>query len=73
MRCACCSEHEATSSCRGRHQTCLLTDLMQAATVQAVQKAYRAKMSGTNRENQPDAGQIRSLGLLDRAEESKKA
>lgn len=43
--------------------------LFQAAKITALQAAYRRKEAETPRDQAPSAGQIRSLGLLDRKEE----
>lgn len=39
---------------------------LQAAKVTALQAAYRRREAETSRDQAPTAGQIRSLGLLDR-------
>jgi len=43
----------------------------QAARVRAIQAAYRKQMASSAREDAPNAGQIRGLGLLDAKEEDK--
>lgn len=46
------------------------TSNLQAAKISALQAAYRRKEAETPRdENAPTAGQIRTLGLLDRTDE----
>ncbi len=44
----------------------------QAARVRAVQAAYRKAEAASPREGAPTAGQIRSLGLLDKDENARK-
>lgn len=43
--------------------------MYQAAKVSALQAAYRRREAETPRDQAPSAGQIRSLGLLDRKDE----
>jgi NADH dehydrogenase (ubiquinone) Fe-S protein 5 len=54
---------------------CGFTDLLTArqyARAQAIQDAYRKAEAAHPRENAPKAGEIRSLGLIGKEEESKK-
>ncbi|KAJ9620635.1 hypothetical protein H2203_007843 [Taxawa tesnikishii (nom. ined.)] len=43
----------------------------EAARVRALQAAYRKQQAATPREDAPNAGQIRGLGLLDASDEEK--
>lgn len=43
----------------------------QAARVHALQAAYRKQLAAYPRDDAPDAGQIRSLGLIDAADSEK--
>jgi hypothetical protein len=59
--------------CPSKH--CGFTDLLTAqqyARAQAIQDAYRKAEAAHPRENAPKAGEIRSLGLIGKEEESKK-
>jgi NADH dehydrogenase (ubiquinone) Fe-S protein 5 len=51
--------------------TCILIVNVQAARVQALQTAYRKSVAAHPREHLVTADQIRSLGLLDKDEESR--
>jgi len=44
---------------------------VQAARVSALQAAFRRQQAATPRDDAPNAGQIRGLGLLDASEEEK--
>jgi len=49
-----------------------LLTVLQYARAQAIQDAYRKAEAANPRENAPKAGEIRSLGLIGKEEESKK-
>lgn len=46
-------------------------DYQKAARVHALQSAYRKHLAANPRDDAPDAGQIRSLGLIDGSLEEK--
>lgn len=56
----------------GTQQQPLIGNYPQAARVLALQAAYRKAEAQKLKENPPNAGQIRNLGLLDKEEDTKK-
>lgn len=55
-----------------RRKSGLISLILQAARVMALQAAYRKAEINQGRENAPTAGQIRNLGLLNKDEDTKK-